>query len=328
MTASSTSFDALLSAFWLRPETALWRELDIRAMKSFAFRGPALDLGCGDGVFSFIRAGGRFDEQFDAFKAVAYLDGFFQNVDVFDAFDESLRAAVVQPPGYSIDVGFDHKDNLLRKAGRLGLYRKLILGDANDRLPFDDGSFESVFSNIVYWLDDPETTITEIARVLRPGGQACLMLPNRSLPEFSFYNQLFFKRTDPAWAFLAKLDRGRFTDNIRQARSAADWEAMFARAGLSVANHESHLSKTVIQLWDIGLRPLFPVLRRMIDAIPPEELPPIKREWVATVRQFLEPIADLDARIGQGAEPAFHCYIVESPIHNRQTLELRDPRVP
>jgi SAM-dependent methyltransferase len=307
---ASTTFDAMLNAFWLRPETALWREIDIRAMRPFTVRSPSLDLGCGDGIFSFIRAGGRFEESFDAFRAMAHLDEFFDNADVFDAFDESLHPAVARRPEYTFDVAFDHKENLLRKAGTLGLYRELKVGDANARLPFEDDRFNSLFSNIVYWLDDPGAAIAEIGRILKPGGEACLMLPNRTLPDFSFYNQLYVKSGDPRWAFLEKLDRGRFGDNIRQARSSTEWEAMVAAAGLRVSHHAAHLSKTTIQLWDIGLRPLFPVLRRMTDLVPSHELAAIKREWVATLRQFLQPIADMDDRLGQGAEPAFHCYIL------------------
>lgn len=47
-----------LNAYWLRPETALWRTLDVEAMRTFKVTSPSLDLGCGDGTFSFIRAGG------------------------------------------------------------------------------------------------------------------------------------------------------------------------------------------------------------------------------------------------------------------------------
>ena len=86
---------------------------------------------------------------------------------------------------------------------------------------------------------------------------------------------------------------------------------MFHDAGLRVVRHVSHLSKTVIQIWDIGLRPLFPVLRRMTDAVAPEKLPAIKREWVTIMHQFLDPIVGMDGRLGQGMEPAFHCYFLE-----------------
>jgi hypothetical protein len=70
---TSTTFEELLNVFWLRPETALWREIDVRAMKQFSFKAPSLDLGCGDGIFSFIRSGGGFSSDFDAFRAMSGL---------------------------------------------------------------------------------------------------------------------------------------------------------------------------------------------------------------------------------------------------------------
>ena len=112
----TTSFEQLLNVYWLRPETALWRELDIRAMHQFKFTSPSLDLGCGDGMFSFIRAGGAVSNQFDAFRSVANLDKFFENVEVYDAYEKNEQSIVVEPPGYQIDVAFDHKENLLKRA--------------------------------------------------------------------------------------------------------------------------------------------------------------------------------------------------------------------
>jgi len=311
MAGDTATLDELLSVFWLRPETALWRELDIRAMQAFEFRSPSLDLGCGDGIFSFVRAGGRFAETFDAFGAVDNLDKFFENVDVFDAFNDSLTTSIRRPPQYRIDCGFDHKQNLLRKSELLGLYGELKEGDANRKLPFPDSSFRSVFSNIVYWLEDPKFAVGEIARVLQRCGRACLMLPNSTLPEFSFYHQLYMKSREPQWAFLEKLDRGRFADNIRQARSAAAWEVVFVGAGLKVVQRTAHLSKTIVQVWDIGLRPLFPVLHKMARFVTPQELPEIKREWVSILKQFAEPLVAMDKRLAQGKELGFHCFILE-----------------
>lgn len=196
-----STFDQLLNAFWLRPETAMWREIDIRAMSAFEFRSPSLDLGCGDGIFSFIRAGGSFGDSFDAFQAMGDLDNFFNNSDVFDAFEDSLNPIVTSPASYQIDVAFDHKINLLKKSSTLGLYKEFKHGDANKSFPFDDERFESLFSNIVYWLDDPLGVLHECARILRPEGRACLMLPDKVFPEFSFYNQLYLKTGDLQWVF-------------------------------------------------------------------------------------------------------------------------------
>lgn len=308
---STMTFNQLLNVFWLRPETAIWRELDIQAMQDFEFNSPSLDLGCGDGMFSFIRAGGEFCRDYDAFRCMTDLDKFFDNVDVFDASDKIAPPVVTRFPDYRIDCAYDLKENLLKKAANLEFYKELKQGNANEPLPFADQSFKSVFSNIIYWLDVPQLALNEISRILKPGGRACLMLPNRTLPEFSFYNQNYVKTGDKSFAFLEKLDRGRFADNIRQARSEDEWQVMFDAANLKRVTHVAHLSKTVIQIWDIGLRPLFPVLMKMANSLQEDHLLEIKEEWVSILRQFLEPVILLDGELGQGKEPAFHCFILE-----------------
>jgi SAM-dependent methyltransferase len=303
-------FDQLLNAYWLRPETALWRYIDIRSMAGFEFTSPSLDFGCGDGMFSFIRSGGEFAPTFDVFKATANLDKFFEQHDVYDAFDPSISPTVTTHPGYRIDVAFDHKQNLLKKAATLGLYEEFKVGDGNKPLPFKDESFSTIFSNIVYWLDDPARVLMELHRILKPGGRVCLMLPDAALLEFSFYNSLYVKTGDQKWAFLEKLDRGRLANDIKQAKSGAQWEKLFDGSGLRVHRHSRHLSKPVVQLWDIGMRPLFPVLMKMIDSIDPEKLPEIKEQWISIFKQFLEPLIDVD-RIYAEQDAAFHCYILE-----------------
>ncbi len=307
----TSTLDQLLSVFWLRPETALWREIDIQTMKDFYFESPSLDFGCGDGVFSFLRAGGQFSPEFDAFQMVDKLGDFFKNVDVYDAYNPSLNPVIVKKPDYQIDLAFDHKENLLKKGSHLGLYKNSKIGDANLAFPIESTSVRSIFSNIVYWLDNPQAVFAEVSRILQVGGKACFMLPNKTLPEFSFYKSLFLDTQDPKWSFLKKLDRGRFASNIRQARSADEWEAMFTQAKLKVVGHQRHLSKTVIQMWDVGFRPLFPVLKKMVDKLPPEDLTDIKEEWISILKQFIEPIAQMDSSLCQGEEAAFHCYILE-----------------
>lgn len=307
----NTTLDQLLNTYWLRPETALWRQIDMTAMQGFSFKSPSLDLGCGDGNFSFIRAGGCFSKEFDAFQSISNLGKFFKNADVFNSSGLKGKPVITRKPNYKIDWAFDQKKNLLARAASLGFYRNFELGDANKPLPFPNQTFRSLFSNIVYWLDNPAFVIKEIARVLKPRGQACLMLPNTTLAEFSFYNQLYLKTGKQEWAFLSKLDRGRFSENIKQVKTAKNWEALFSLAGLKVKTHKRHLSKTVVQMWDIGLRPLFPVLYKMVDSLKPNQLGVIKNEWVSILKNFLEPLARMDNRLGQGIDPAFHCYILE-----------------
>ena len=55
-----------------------------------------------------------------------------------------------------------------------------INGDAGERWPVGDGEVDLVVCDyVVEHLPDPPATFAEVARVLRPGGVACVRTPNR-----------------------------------------------------------------------------------------------------------------------------------------------------
>jgi demethylmenaquinone methyltransferase / 2-methoxy-6-polyprenyl-1,4-benzoquinol methylase len=74
-------------------------------------------------------------------------------------------------------VGLDQSEQMLAAArARLARDRQLasrtelVRGDA-ERLPFADGEFSALtFTYLLRYVDDPQTTLRELARVVRPGG--------------------------------------------------------------------------------------------------------------------------------------------------------------
>jgi len=304
----------LLNVYWLRPETALWRAIDIETMKDFDIKGKSLDLGCGDGVLSFIRANGKFDISFDDYQSIGNLDKFFDNHDVHDTFKEGYLPKIIKKPNYIFSTALDHKNNLLLKSKALNFYNDFIEHDANTELPFADNTYDSIFSNIVYWLDSPQKSINEISRILTVGGRVALMLPNSTMPDFSFYNQLHIKNNNKDFEFLEYLDRGRYSSNIKIAKSYSEWEAIINKSGLKIVEHKRHLSKTLIQIWDIGLRPLFPVLLKLVNSVEDQEkLLEIKEEWIEIFLKFMEPLIELEKqnKLDQNVEKAFHYFVLE-----------------
>jgi len=277
----------------------------MRAMQDFEFVSPSLDLGCGDGVFSFLRAGGQFPAAFDVFS-VSSLDKYFEAVDVYDAAVK-VETEIHRGPRYKIDIGVDHKANLLRKAEVLGLYSNLLEADLNSHWPFPDGTIASLFSNIIYWLDDPAHAFAEVRRILRKGGKACVLLPDVTLRDYSFYWSLCVKPADERFRFLEDLDRGRLADNIKQAKTFDEWKKLMLASGLSIDRHRQYLPKHVVQIWDVGLRPLFPVLYKLASAADKNLLPAIKEEWINTFERFFVPLLKLE---GPGA---FHYFMLSKP---------------
>lgn len=262
-----------------------------------------------------MRAGGTFTESFDAFMQVGNLEHFFDNVDVYDYYKDPENGNegggyTCQPPNYSIDVGLDHKTSLLNKAKKLNFYRELVEADANQGLPFEDESFQTVFSNIIYWLNDPPAVFREIARILKKGGTCCAMLPGPVYLDSSFYYTLYLQGKRDEFEFLKQIDRGRITDNLKIVNTREKWQEIIETAGLTVEACIPHLSKTMLQISDIGLRPLFPLLKKMTLQIEPSALLKMKKEWVDLFETLGAPIVKNDALLAGGKEFGFFCFIV------------------
>ena len=279
-------------------------------MKEFVFQSPSLDLGCGDGTFSFLRANGEFDELYDVFMDVDNLDKFYENCDVYDSFHNITDIKIKKYADYKIDVGLDHKQNLMNKAEKLSLYNEFILANANEKLPFADESFASIFSNIIYWLDDPENTFKEIYRILKRGGKCCVMLPNVTFLESSFYYRFCKLGKIKEFEFLRLIDRGRVDGNIKVVKTYDEWKGIIGNSGLKIEACVPHLSKTLIQIWDIGLRPIFPMLKKMTEQLDDETLLNIKSEWVDLFQKIGQPIIENEKMLSQGEEFCFFCFIL------------------
>jgi len=122
------------------------------------------------------------------------------------------------------------------------------------------------------------------------------------------------KTNNSEFEFLKYLDRGRYSSNIKISKSYLEWKQLFDKSGLKIVEHKTHLSKTVMEMWDIGLRPLFPVLIKLVNAVKnKDELLEIKKEWIEIFMKFLEPIfyLELQNKLNQDKEKAFHYFVLE-----------------
>jgi SAM-dependent methyltransferase len=285
--------EALLEYYWLRPETAVWRAIDCAELDPISFRSPILDFGCGDGSLSFMRAGGRYSIDYDFASQTGQLDQFFTNVDIYNSFDSSRLSGsiVADATSYQIDVGLDHKPALLQKAMLTGLYKTTVSADGNRELPFDDGSFNTIYSNILYWLDRPQDSLREICRILSHDGELIVQVPSDRFREFSFYQRFYARTKDPAWEWLSLIDRGR-SDNIKHCQSEEQWSDVFWHAGFEVTSCRSYLSRLVIEAWDIGLRPVSPYLIEMANALSRDRRETVKRKWVDGLLPILAPLCE------------------------------------
>lgn len=281
--------DAHLNVSWLRPESALCDAIASDLIAAHPLASPALDLGSGNGIFSFITAGGRFADEYDWYRNVD-VSGFWDNQDIYDRFVAPIKPEwITRRPLRGYDVALDAKRSLLRQAQGLDWYGRIVQADANRPLPFAQESFQTIFSNILCWLQSPEAALQEIRRLLKPTGRVYLCLQD---PVFKRYCPSYQWRKRGS-ELLRLLNRGR-DESSAWALSMAELKRLCKRVGLRVATHTSYLSPLTLKAWDIGLRPLSPVFVKMLGKLNEDDRLEIKREWIETLRPFLLELLAMD----------------------------------
>ncbi len=92
-----------------------------------------------------------------------------------------------------IDVGLDNEEQMVKKAEKSGIYRKVILGDACC-LPFEKDSFNLIFSNcVIEHIPDINQVLSEVARILKKNGLFIFTVPSENFGDFLFFSRIFKK---------------------------------------------------------------------------------------------------------------------------------------
>ena len=299
-----------LQAYWLRPENAFWMTLRSELLSRCPLTAPSIDLGCGDGVFGFLHRGGVFDPDFDVFESVGRLEEVTGgHADMFDHVTDAYRPRLQTPPAERFDVGTDIKSTMLAKASRLGLYDRLVEHDCNRPLPFDDDTFQTVYCNAAYWVENIDGFLQELGRIARPGASIILQVKLDSLARYTLDRH----RDVLGDRLLDILGRGR-RECWPTVTDRAGWESRFAAAHLLVMEATPFITRTHAHLWDIGLRPLAPLLVRMTRELSAESRSSIKRDWVDLFCDLLTPICDPDLDLMSGSDEPGEIQYLLSPM--------------
>lgn len=280
-----------LNLLWLRPENALLTVFKSLACAHIEFKSPSLDISCGDGINMFLHLGGELHEDFDYFRTTRAKE-FKHNafVDIYDKYDDNYTVDIVQKPAIKIDVGTDWKQALLDKAAKLDLYKKLLLHDNNKiPFPFPDNKFMTIYSNSIYWTENIENLLSEIHRMLKPGGTAVLEVMTPS----------FTKTLDELEPYFSKeaidiIDRQR-RSTMKGARYYKEWKETMLKAGFTIEETKCvYPSKILIDIWNIGLRPISHLLIQMSDNLLDKERHEIKKQWVNIFLALFKPLITIE----------------------------------
>jgi SAM-dependent methyltransferase len=156
-----------------------------------------------------------------------------------------------------LDTGIDMDEGEVARAIRRGTYDRALIADAG-RMPFDDGSFHTVISNCVMeHIPHIDEVLSEVHRVLKPGGRLLTTVPSEYWNDDSFY-QWIFRSLGMNWA--ARWYNGalnwaakHFHVDERQV-----WEKRFEHAGLRTVSAEYVIPRRVFHAFERWLLPAAP----------------------------------------------------------------------
>lgn len=300
----------LLKIHWLRPETALWRTFDCMLMEKYGdIKGRSIDLGCGDGTMSFVMAGGTI-EDYDVFMDVGEVKNYNAGADIYNQNTKIQPNVSLDNLRYTYEWGVDNKQGLINKAKRYApFYENNKLIDLNNAIPFEDHHFDSAFSNILYWLNDMDSTLSEWNRALKAKGKLFLFVPNANFKEKAW---LYYSAPHSGdKKYLNYLDRG-YNLLIHQCYGEDNWTRIFERNGFDVVGHHLYLTNPVLDIWNLGTRPIVPLLINMAGKLPLESRRDAKAEWVEYFTQFFQSIieGEFDRKVSEH-DAAFHFFVLE-----------------
>jgi SAM-dependent methyltransferase len=295
--------DAHLNVCWLRPEQVVWDAAASFLVRTQGLERPTLDLGSGNGINSFVTAGGRFGAAFDWYVNVD-VEAPSSNTDIHDAPATVCAPFITRRPQYRIDVAVDVKQQLLQQAGGLGFYGQTVQCDANASLPFQDRTFSTVFSNILYWLEEPRHALRECGRILRDGGRAILCLPDPLFLEFC--ESYRWRPLKSEW--LRLLNAGRDAC-VRWVFTPDDVERIARDAGFEVVSCRSYLQRRTLAVWDVGLRMVARPLIRLVNSVTPARRAEVKQDWIRTIRPLLQAL--LNEELTHDGPGGFHFVVLQ-----------------
>jgi SAM-dependent methyltransferase len=194
------------------PATAYWRIYEAEVIRrGLRGSGRGLDLGCGDGSFASV---------------------------LFRVAPELIWTGLEQ----------DEVDAEL--ARRSGQYEQVYLTQGED-MPFDDGSFDVVFSNCVLeHIEGLDQVIGHVARVLKPGGQFIFTVPSEDFYDVLAIPQLFrllglYRARE---RYLGHLDRRLEMVNLL---TLEEWEEKLSQQGLAVCDEVPYATRWAASIWEM-----------------------------------------------------------------------------
>ena len=269
--------------YWLKPFDGINDAANAWALSQFEWSDPILEVGGGDGVFSFVMHGGEFLLRDDRYSQT----NPSKLGDIYDVYHRDQQLNIKRDVRLKYQVGVDLKLSHLYKSAETNLYKALVLSKP-ESLPLASGSFKTVFLYIFHGLTDYRRSLLEIRRVIQLDGSLLMIAFNRSVTDHFVCYPLYQYCEGKGWNRLSdyfrRLDGGRFEEISGFSNSLNDWKRLLEETGFTLTEVYNQVSPLVWRLYDLQTRPLLKSLIRwnwLLERLHVKTM--VKAIWVYTL---------------------------------------------
>lgn len=244
--------------YWLKPFDAINDTANAVSLLNFdwASQNSILEIGGGDGIFSFIMHGGEFNFINDRYDQVDLLN----KGDIYDFFSEKgAKFKIKTFPTLNYDMGVDLKMSHVFKAKETMLYKNNnIISSHPEDMPIKNDSFDTVFLYTFHGLVDYDRTLREIRRIISENGTLLMLVFNDVVDNhFICYklSKFFEKRNSTLSGYFKKLDGGRY-DEIANvfSKNFEEWKLILNEAGFEIKQVYTQVLPWLWRLYDTQTR--------------------------------------------------------------------------
>lgn len=270
-----------LNIYFLKPHDAINDTLTASLIHRLDWSGNLIEIGSGDGMFSFIMHGGKFPLYFDR-----YLLTDTSKLDIFDTHKEGVLPAVNFLSEPTIKLAVDAKLTHVEKIKEIGFAQDAINSEY-ESLPLPSNAVNKIFYYTPHGLKSHVNAIGEAFRVLKPGGKMLILLYDSEFrSSFIFYRlSKFF--TGKFGKYCLSLDNGRFNEITALSKSPKEWRQFFERVGFEIEEQYSGLSCFAWKCYDVQTRPFLRGLIGFFGFLPPWLRTLVKLVWMIVWYPYL-----------------------------------------
>lgn len=248
-----------LQMYWLKPMAAATDAANAWCLRQYAWNQPILEIGCGDGVFSFIMHDGEFGFVNDRYDQASPT----KKGDMFDVYSPRNAMPIQKKAWLTYDYGVDFRQIHAKKCTETGLYKEIALAEP-ELLPFKSSYFKTVFLYFPHGASkgslDYSKILPEIHRVLVPDGVVLVNGLNDIVANHFVCYPLhqFFKRVHIMWLskYFERLDGGRYEEITGLGHSLSEWRHLLKNAGFQMEEEWSMVRPSWWALYDFQTRPI------------------------------------------------------------------------